>query len=182
MFILASNSPRRKELLSSIIKDFKVVVKEIDESKFPYEQLSYFKAIEVADAYPDDIIISGDTVVILDNKILGKPKDKEDAYNTLKALSNRVHEVKTSYTIYSKNKHINVTRIVTSKVTFNDLSDEEIASYIAYGSCYDKAGSYGIQDNDKFHLIKEIEGSYNNIVGFPIEEIYLNLKKLDLIK
>ncbi len=182
MFILASNSPRRKSLLGEIIKDFKVVIKPIDETKYPIDKISYYKAIEVSKEYPDDIIISGDTVVILDNLILGKPKDKTDAYNKLKSLSNRTHEVKTSYTIYSKNKNIDVTRIVTSKVTFNDLSEELISSYIAYGSCFDKAGAYGIQDNDKFPLIKKIEGSYNNIVGFPIEEIKEDLKKLNLIK
>ncbi len=182
MFILASNSPRRKSLLGEIIKDFKVVIKPIDETKYPIDKISYYKAIEVSKEYPDDIIISGDTVVILDNLILGKPKDKIDAYNKLKSLSNRTHEVKTSYTIYSKNKNIDVTRIVTSKVTFNDLSEELISSYIAYGSCFDKAGAYGIQDNDKFPLIKKIEGSYNNIVGFPIEEIKEDLKKLNLIK
>ncbi len=182
MFILASNSPRRKSLLGEIIKDFKVVIKPIDETKYPIDKISYYKAIEVSKEYPDDIIISGDTVVILDNLILGKPKDKIDAYNKLKSLSNRTHEVKTSYTIYSKNKNIDVTRIVTSKVTFNDLSEDLISSYIAYGSCFDKAGAYGIQDNDKFPLIKKIEGSYNNIVGFPIEEIKEDLKKLDLIK
>ncbi len=182
MFILASNSPRRKSLLGEIIKDFKVVIKPIDETKYPIDKISYYKAIEVSKEYPDDIIISGDTVVILDNLILGKPKDKIDAYNKLKSLSNRTHEVKTSYTIYSENKNIDVTRIVTSKVTFNDLSEDLISSYIAYGSCFDKAGAYGIQDNDKFPLIKKIEGSYNNIVGFPIEEIKEDLKKLDLIK
>lgn len=182
MFILASNSPRRKALLKEIINDFKVVVKPIDESKYPVDKLSYYKAIEIASDYPDDIIISGDTVVVLDNVILGKPKDTQDAYNKLKSLSNKTHEVKTSYTIYSKNKNINVTRIVTSKVIFNELSEELISSYIAYGSCFDKAGAYGIQDNDKFPLIKKIKGSYNNIVGFPIEEIKEDLIKLNLIK
>lgn len=181
MFILASKSPRRKELLKEIIDDFKIIPSNVDEFKYSLDQLSLVKALEIAKDYPSDVIISADTIVILDNKVFGKPQSEEEAYDMLTSLSNKMHEVKTIYTIYRENPHISHTKVVTSKVYFNDLSDELIKSYIASKSPLDKAGAYGVQDNSKFNIISHIEGSYTNIVGLPVDELREDLLTLGLI-
>ena len=181
MFILASKSPRRKELLKEIIPEFKIVPSNVDEFKYSLDQLSLVKALEIAKDYPEDIIISADTIVILDNKVFGKPQNKLEAYSMLKELSNKVHEVKTIYTVFSEKLNISHTRVVSSKVYFNDLDDELIYKYIASGSPLDKAGSYGVQDNEEFHIISHIEGSYTNIVGLPVDELKADLITLGLI-
>lgn len=181
MFILASKSPRRKELLKEIIPDFKIVPSNVDEFKYSLDQLSLVKALEISKEYPNDIIISADTIVLLNDKVFGKPQSKEEAYYMLKELSNKPHEVKTIYTIYREKPHLSLTRVITSKVHFNKLDDKLIYEYIESGSPLDKAGAYGVQDNDKFHIIDHIEGSYTNIVGLPIDELKDDLKKLGLI-
>lgn len=185
-YILASQSPRRKELLKKIISDFVVIPSHIDESlsckENPLEtvkDISYRKAMDIFNNHKDDVIIASDTVVVLDNKIIGKPKDCEDANKTLHLLSDKKHEVITSYTIIYKNKII--TKAVITYVYFNKLSDELIDQYILTKSPLDKAGSYGIQDNDKFPIISHIEGSYYNVMGLPIEELEKNLKNSGLI-
>jgi septum formation protein len=180
MVILGSKSPRRKELLGELIKEFIIIPPLIDEYLYPFESLSLEKAKVIAKDNPDAIIISADTIVIKDNVVYGKPKDKLDAFRMLKELSNNVHEVKTVYTIYSKNKGIELTRIVTSKVYFNDLSNELILRYCDTLSPLDKAGAYGIQDKD-FNLVNKIEGSYTNIVGLPVDELKEDLIKLKII-
>ena len=181
MFILASKSPRRKELLKLIIPDFSIIPSNVDEFKYSLDQLSLVKALEIAKDYPEDIIISADTIVILKDKVFGKPQSKLEAFEMLSQLSNNVHEVKTIYTIYCEKLNISHTKVVTSKVYFNKLSDSLISDYIASGSPLDKAGAYGVQDNEKFHIIDHIEGSYYNIVGLPVDELKEDLLNLGLI-
>ncbi len=175
-YVLASKSPRRQELMKLISSDFVVAVEDIDEESS--YTLSPIKAVEdiakrkgeaVEKIYPKDLIISADTIVVLDNRIIGKPIDKTDAKRILKELSNKIHYVHTGFRIKYLSKEI--VSHVTSEVIFNDLSDELIDKYIASGSPLDKAGAYGVQDNDKFPIIKKVIGSIDNVIGFPVKEI-----------
>ena len=185
MIILASASPRRKELMEKEISpSFKVVVSEIDETisfkKFQdvrdiVKDISLRKCLAVAKDHPSDLVIAADTVVVLDNEIIGKPKDEEDAFYILKRLSNKEHFVYTGYAISKGNQLVQ--GIVKSSVFINELSDQLIKDYIASGSPMDKAGAYGAQDNDRFPIVKKISGSLTNVIGFPTDEI-----KADLIK
>lgn len=174
MIILASESPRRKELIKKITKEFTVIPANIDESilhipacDLPGE-LSKLKAYDVFAKYPNDKVLACDTVVIIDGQILGKPHSKEQASEMLHKLSGRKHVVISGYTIISKEKE--VTRTVRTYVYFNKLSDELIDRYIATGSPMDKAGAYGIQDQE-FDLVNHIEGSFDNVIGLPTEDI-----------
>ena len=174
MIILASESPRRRELIKKITKEFTVIPANIDESVLHIPacdlpgELSKLKAYDVFAKYPNDKVLACDTVVIIDGQILGKPHSKEEAKNMLQKLSGRKHVVISGYTIISKEKE--VTRTVRTYVYFNKLSDELIEKYIASGSPMDKAGAYGIQD-EEFHLVDHIEGSMDNVVGLPTEDI-----------
>lgn len=181
MIILASQSPRRKELLSKLINEYEIIPSDIDESLYPINELSLRKAMDIAKKYPNDIIIAADTLVYLDNEILGKPHNENEAIKMLKKLSNRKHEVKTLYTIYCLNKKIEITKEVVSEVYFNDLSDELISSYVKSKSPLDKAGAYGVQDNERFPIINKTVGSFSNIVGLPIEELEKDLRKINII-
>ena len=184
-YVLASKSPRRQELMKSISSDFVVAIEDIDEESS--YKLSPIKAVEdiakrkgeaVDKYYPNDLIISADTIVVLDDIIIGKPLDKEDAKKILKELSGKSHYVHTGFRIKYLNKEI--VSHVTSEVIFNELSNELINQYVASGSPLDKAGAYGVQDNDKFPIIKKVIGSIDNVVGFPVKEIkevIENLKK-----
>lgn len=174
MIILASNSPRRKELIKKITKEFTVIPANVDESiihvpaaDLPGE-LSKMKAYEVFERYPNDKILACDTIVILDGEVMGKPHTKEKASEMLHKLSGKKHVVISGYTIISKEKEI--TRTVRTYVYFNKLSDELIDKYIESGSPMDKAGAYGIQDKE-FDLVNHIEGSMDNVVGLPTEDI-----------
>ena len=185
MIILASASPRRKELMKrDISSSFKVIVSEIDESlsfqkyqdvKDIVKDISLRKCLAVANEHQEDLVIAADTVVVLDNEIIGKPKDEEDAYRILMKLSNREHFVYTGYALKQGDKLVQ--GIVKSSVFFNELSDALIKEYIASGSPMDKAGAYGAQDNYTFHIVKKISGSLNNVIGFPTEEIKADLEK-----
>lgn len=175
-YVLASKSPRRQELMKLISSDFVVAVEDIDEESS--YALSPIKAVEdiakrkgeaVEKFYPNDLIISADTIVVLDNRIIGKPVDKTDAKRILKELSNKIHYVHTGFRIKYLSKEI--VSHVTSEVIFNELSDELIDKYIASGSPLDKAGAYGVQDNDKYPIIKKVIGSIDNVIGFPVKEI-----------
>lgn len=182
MYILASQSPRRKQLFKEdISSDFLVEVADIDEhvegdiSPLDYvNKMAYRKGEVIFNNHPNDVVISADTIVVFNNKILGKPVDKIDAYNILKMLSGRKHEVITAYCIFSKDKIIK--NHVVSDVYFFELNDDLINEYIASGSPLDKAGAYGIQDGERFPIVKEYKGSYKNIVGFPTDEIIKDLK------
>ena len=184
MIILASASPRRKELMKrDISSSFVVVVSEIDESlsfqKFDnvidiVKDISLRKCLAVSNEHPHDLVIAADTVVVINDEIIGKPKDEKDAFFILKELSNKEHYVYTGYAIKQENKLVQ--GIVKSTVLFNALSDQLILDYIASGSPMDKAGAYGIQDNDRFPLVKKISGSLTNIIGFPTDEIKQDLE------
>lgn len=173
--ILASQSPRRKELLSLLITDFKVVPSTVEEvvpyhlaaSKTP-EYLSKIKALDVAKSYPNDTVIGADTCVIFGGKILGKPKDRQDAYNMILNLSGKKHKVITGCTVI-KNGVIKSFSVV-STVKFLKLSNIEIEAYLDTDEPYDKAGSYGIQGKAGA-FVEYIKGDYYNIVGLPIAKL-----------
>ena len=175
-FVLASASPRRKELLAELVNKFEIIPSLADENvayTSPENlvlQLAERKASEVA-LRPENegkIVIGSDTVVAFEGKVLGKPKDKADAFRMLKMLSGKPHAVFTGvcFAVKKGEKLSLNTRAEKTAVYFEDLSDEWIRAYIASGSPMDKAGAYGIQDGG---LVKKIEGSYTNVVGFPIE-------------
>ena len=169
-YVLASASPRRRELLKQIIDDFEICPAEAAEkvnlSLFPDQiacALAESKCDEAFRKYPEATVIGCDTIVVFQNEILGKPKDREDAFNTLKKLSGRTHYVITGVCV--RNKFKKLVEFDTTEVKFNTLTDEFIEKYIATGSPMDKAGSYGIQDGG---VVKEYFGSYTNVVGLPV--------------
>lgn len=180
--ILASSSPRRKELLQTAGVEFEIHVKDVDESvpegTPPAEAAKMTatkKAAVIAEEYKNDIVIGADTIVVAGGKILGKPKDKSDAVNMLKTLSGIEHEVITGVCIFCGGKKEEDFAQI-SKVKFYQLSDEEIESYVASGEPMDKAGSYGIQGLG-CTLVERIEGDYFNIVGLPVAEVCRRIKK-----
>lgn len=186
MIYLASSSPRRFELLSTITKDFKVIKPTFDEQsiskKSPHYAMleGFYKAKSVQKSVLiTDCIIACDTIVVYKGLIYGKPKNKLDAFNTLKTLSGQTHKVISGYTIIYKEKVIS--KEITTEVTFNALSDSKINDYINNYNVMDKAGSYAIQDNQKTNIIKSIKGSLNNVIGFPLEEIKQDLINLKVI-
>ncbi len=175
--VLASASPRRKELLKKFGFNFSVVVSNYEEKEkqtsSPSSLAKNFasgKAKSVFESLIDkqnSVVLGADTIVVLGEKILGKPKNEQDAISTLKLLSNNTHSVITGYSIISCKGEEN--GFIESKVTFNDLKEELIIEYVKTGKPLDKAGSYGIQDG--YDLVKEFIGSKNNVIGLPIELI-----------
>ena len=179
--ILASGSPRRRELLALAGIEYKVIPSECDET-LPQNispgdavrLLAQRKAEDVFNKHEDALIIGADTVVALDGKILGKPKDRENAKEMLLALSGKTHEVYTGVALISKNKKEIFS--CRSLVEFYPLTEKEINNYIKTGEPMDKAGAYGIQGRG-FFLVKGISGDYNNIVGLPLSETVRKLEK-----
>jgi len=181
--VLASNSPRRKELLHQIFDEFDVIKSNFDEDKTKEKDpedlvqiLSLKKAEEVFDRIQNKenelLVIGGDTLVYFDKEILGKPKDEKDGFNTLKRLQGNKNEVYSAFTIIFKkgNKTIKETHLSKSTVTMKSMPDEEIEEYIKTGEPMDKAGSYAVQGiGSKF--IEKIEGSYSSVVGLDIEKL-----------
>lgn len=174
-FILASGSPRRKSLLKKLVPDFEIIIPDVDEKliegvmnpkDLPFEE-SRLKAYKVLSSRPNDEVLAMDTVVILNGQALGKPKDEKDAFRMLKEEQGKKQVVITGYTYLGKGREIS--RTVRSVVEFNPLTDEQILEYIRKFKPLDKAGSYGLQD--EAGLIKKIEGSYDNVMGFPTEDI-----------
>lgn len=176
--ILASGSPRRQQFFKDMHLDFEVRLKDVEEiypDHLKASKITDFLAILKADAFqeelkPNDILVTSDTIVWHKGKALGKPKDYDDAFQILKALSNSTHEVFTSVCFKSKNK-LDIINEVT-KVTFTNLSDEAIAYYLDNFKPYDKAGAYGIQEWIGIVGITKIEGSYSNVVGLPVQKVY----------
>jgi len=174
--MLASKSPRRKELLENIGLKFSVLVTDTDESVVPKDlepglyvsELSLLKANAAAKFAPENtFVIGADTVVLLDGEILGKPKDREEAFEMLKRMSGRVHSVYTGITVVDTNDMHSVSQYEKTDVTFRELSPREINYYIDNFSVLDKAGSYGIQEYAST-FVSRIEGDYFNIVGLPL--------------
>ncbi len=181
--ILASKSPRRKEILEEFGFKFKIEAKEtLEESKkenpkdFVME-IALEKAMVVAEDNYEEWIVAADTVVVYNNKILGKPKNEEEAKEVLKSLSSHSHEVYTGVAIVNKQKNISLTFTELTKVYFKNISDQEINWYVETKEPLDKAGSYGIQGKGSI-LIEKIEGDFYNVMGFPISKFYEEMKKL----
>jgi len=169
-YVLASASPRRRELLSQILDEFEVIPAVAEEkvnlSLFPEKtacSLAESKCDEVFATHPEDIVIACDTIVVFGGEILGKPKDKADAIKTLKMLSGKTHYVITGVCVRGKNKKL--VDFDETEVKFNVLTDEFITDYVNGGSPMDKAGSYGIQDGG---VVSVYYGSYTNVVGLPV--------------
>lgn len=178
--ILASASPRRKELLKLIFSDFQIIpsnTEEIIPDNIPINEapqyLAMLKAKDIAATHCDSLIIGADTCVILNDKILGKPKDSSDAYNMLSLLSGNTHKVITGCAIIKGKKSLSFT--VTTLVEFYPISKEEIEKYILSNEPFDKAGGYGIQGKGGL-FVKKIDGDYFNVVGLPIAHLKNNLK------
>ena len=182
MIILASKSPRRKQLLSMMGLEFTVQTADIDETMDPSQTpahevaaVSARKAEKIAALHPQDVIVSADTIVVIDGKILGKPKDEQDAARMLRLLSGRTHTVYTGLTVHANGKAN--TQVVSTGVTFRDLSNAEIAAYIETKEPMDKAGSYAVQGFFA-RYIDGLKGSYANVMGLPVHLVYQELKKL----
>lgn len=184
--VLASGSPRRQQFLRELDADFEIRLKEVDEI-YPdtlqgaeiTDYLAELKAAALTESLSDDeILITSDTIVWHENKALGKPKNKDDAFAMIKSLSGKTHEVITSVCI--RNAGNSETFNETTRVTFNSLSDDEINYYLDKYQPYDKAGSYGIQEWIGLVAIAKIEGSYANVVGLPVDKVYQHLLKFTL--
>lgn len=192
--ILASSSPRRKELIKKLNLSYRIMIPHIDErllddyffinknniniKEYPLKE-AILKASSILSNYKlkeNEILLTVDTAIVFNNKIYNKPKDKEEAFITLKEFSSSNHECISGYQLIYKDKIIK--KIVISKVYFNKLTTSLINKYLNEVNVLDKAGSYAIQDDKKYHLIKKIEGSYYNIVGFPLEEIKKDIDSL----
>lgn len=176
--ILASKSPRRKELLSLITENFVIKSAEVDESLpkgiQPDKAVEYLSKIKAEPFRNDeDIIIGADTVVSIDGVILGKPKDRSNAFKMLKMLSGKYHSVFTGVTIIKPDS--TKTFSVETRVKFFDLTDREINDYLDTGEPFDKAGAYGIQGKGSL-LVKKIDGDYFNVVGLPVSTLNKYLK------
>ena len=180
--ILASQSPRRHQLLKGLDIEFEIRVKPIDEvypSDYPQKQVPEYLAKLKAKAFdgdlqPNDILITSDTVVILHDQILEKPDSADDAKRMLRSLSGQTHEVVTAVCISSEKKQHAFSDVTT--VTFTDLSDAEIDYYVEKYQPFDKAGAYGVQEWIGYIAIDKLEGSYFTVMGFPLHKVYRTLK------
>ncbi|PZU87047.1 MAG: septum formation protein Maf [Chryseobacterium sp.] len=181
--LLASNSPRRKELLTQLGYQFDIVKIDIDES-YPSDlkphQIAEYVSVKKAqflDVNAGEVLLTSDTIVALDQKILLKPKDETEAFEMIRNLSGKTHQVYTAFTI----KSIDFQTSKTSKtdVEFSEIRDEEINYYIKNYKPFDKAGSYGIQEWLGMAKIKSISGSFYSVMGFPVDMVYEELKKLN---
>lgn len=183
--ILASGSPRRQQFFKDLDLDFEIRLKDVEEI-YPPE----LKGVEITDYLaelkasafdgqlnPNEILITSDTIVWHNDKALGKPKDKEDAFTILKSLSDTTHDVITSVCFTTNEKSTVINEI--TKVTFTKLSDEAILYYIDNYTPYDKAGAYGIQEWFGFMGVSKVEGSYTNVMGLPTHRVYEYLSTLD---
>ena len=181
--VLASKSPRRQELLKGIGVEFSVLTKDVDESYSknisvfdvaPFLSLKKAKAFEESELPENYLVITADTIVVVNDKILGKPVDAEDATNMLRLISGKKHSVITGVTIRTA-KRIK-TFSVTSKVSFDVLDEDEIEYYVSEFKPFDKAGSYGIQEWIGYIGVNNVEGSYFNVMGLPTHKLYQMLK------
>ena len=182
--ILASASPRRKELLSALGLEFETWIKEIDENcpiDIPSEEKAIWVASRKADAWraelkSNEILICADTIVVLRDEVLNKPQSREDAFDMLLSLSGTTHKVITGVVVESHDKALKCS--IVTEVTFRSISVEEITHYLDVYKPYDKAGAYGIQEWIGHAFVTDLRGSYNNVVGLPTDQIYAMLKQL----
>lgn len=182
--ILASNSPRRKELLAGLDVDFEVrVIQDIDESfptSLPTKDIAEFISRKKAAVYQekmtdDELVITADTIVVLDSEVMGKPHDEADASRMLHKLSGRTHQVITGVTLTTTTRQQSFS--VETDVTFKKLSDEEINYYVQRYKPFDKAGAYGIQEWIGHIGVTGLQGSYFNVMGLPVQRIYEALRQ-----
>ncbi|TFB12561.1 septum formation protein Maf [Candidatus Marinimicrobia bacterium MT.SAG.3] len=191
-FILASQSPRRLKLLEQLGLHPEVIpstLPEVYDDSLSIEEniksLAELKAKSVSENIEDGIIVGADTVVVLDEEVLGKPADPAGAFKILRKLSGKMHRVITAFCVYSTPEERYFTDVETTRVFFKEQSDEEIKRYISTEQPFDKAGAYGIQDKSAV-FVKKIEGSYENVMGFPLTLFYKamtdpnNVKSLNL--
>ena len=188
-FVLASASPRRRELLTQIGIPFRICLSKKEEEssqKKPgdiVKELSYTKAKDVFDqGNQDAVVIGADTIVVYDEQVLGKPKDEEDAYKMIKMLQGKPHQVYRGVSvIWRQDNSIQVSSFyAVTDVELYGMSEEEIRAYIATNEPYDKAGGYAIQGYFA-RYVKQIQGDYNNVVGLPVGELYQILNSLNLL-
>lgn len=184
--VLASASERRQELLGRLVKDFDIIVSDFDESGVIFDgdvdryvkDIALGKALNVKEKLSSDaIIISADTIVTLENRILGKPKDQEDAFNMIKQLQDRKHSVYSGIVVINTYTNVIKQESLATEVTFSKISDDEILEYIKTGEPLDKAGAYGIQGMGGI-FVKEIKGCYYNVVGLPLNKLKSMLKEV----
>jgi septum formation protein len=188
LFILASASPRRREILQSVGLNFKIIPANVNEDYLTGEsprqhvkRLSFNKAMAVAEKYQKAWVLGADTIVVIDGMILGKPKNKVQAKNMLEKLSGRHHKVFTGVTISHMESAISKTQVIQSTVRFKTISPEEMKWYINCDEPYDKAGGYAIQGKGAY-FIRSIRGSYTNVIGLPLCEVLetlIGLKAID---
>ena len=181
--ILASASPRRKEILENANVKFKIMSSDIEELTLDGEspcqmvmRLAFEKGIDIANKQKSDLVISADTIVVLDNNVLGKPKDEKEARYMIESLSGKTHQVITGISLINLENNKKIIDYVISNVKFKNLSEEDINDYISTNESLDKAGAYGIQGYGAL-LVDEIQGDYFNIVGLPISRLSDLLKK-----
>ncbi len=186
-FILASASPRRRELLQSVGLKFKIIPAHVNENYLTGEnprqhvkRLSSDKAMVIARKYPEAWVLGADTIVVIDGLILGKPKKEAQARKMLQKLSGREHKVFTGFTIAHVAAKIYKTRVIQSAVQFKTISPKEMDWYVSCDEPYDKAGGYAVQGKGTY-FIQSIRGSYTNVIGLPLCEVLEELKKLKAI-
>ncbi len=182
---LASKSPRRRDMLKMMGIKFQVLDIELDERIDPkhsplknVKRIAYEKCEKALEKINDGIVITADTIVVLDGCIIGKPENKIDAKKILKKLSGKSHIVYTGFSLANKTKNILLNDYSKTKVFFKELTNSEIDDYISTGSPMDKAGAYGIQDDFGAVFVNKIIGCYYNVIGFPVSKIYKGLQEI----
>ncbi len=184
-FVLASKSPRRRDILSSVGLDFKIMESDVDESKiskdlpprFYVQELAMLKSTDIASKLSaGHLVIGADTVVVSDGEIVGKPKDFNEAFSMLSSFSDKSHTVVSGISVTNTDDMTTVTDFCETQVYFSPMTDEEITDYINTYKPYDKAGAYGIQEYAGV-FVKKIDGDYYNVVGLPLSTLYRLLKK-----
>lgn len=183
-YVLASQSPRRRQLLNLLGLNFEIFIPSIEENHNGEKPISYAKKLAEEKAavankhFTRKIIISADTIVVLEGKILEKPTSNQDAFRMLRLLSGKTHVVYTAICVINQLNNKKLIDYEKTLVTFRELSRSEIKEYVESGSCMDKAGAYGIQDDLGAVFVKKINGCYYNVVGLPLQKLYVMLHKI----
>lgn len=184
--ILASASPRRRELLQQAGVAFTIIPSNTNEDLRPGEAPEVYalrvareKATDIVTRHSGNWVLGADTIVVIDDTILGKPRDAADGFRMLRLLSGRTHRVMTAFVLLDSNGQTYTSQVVTSQVTFKVLADTQIQDYLATGEPVDKAGAYAVQGLGRT-FIERVEGSYNNVVGLPLDEVLAVLRDVGL--